>query len=78
MTKCIRCEKTAVVPPLCLACLLDIDEKEYQDYKRLEAALKVLGHGEDEYSHECSMCGKDCLRTDENGHCSTCRQIWNG
>jgi len=29
-------------------------------------------------SHECSMCGKYTGSVDELGHCSTCRQIWNG
>lgn len=28
-------------------------------------------------AHECSMCGKDCQSIDENGHCSSCRQVWN-
>jgi len=29
-------------------------------------------------SHECVMCGKYTGSVDEMGHCSSCRQIWNG
>jgi len=29
-------------------------------------------------AHECAMCGKYCASVDKNGHCSSCRQIWNG
>jgi len=28
-------------------------------------------------AHECSMCGKQCASVDKNGHCSSCRQVWN-
>jgi len=31
-----------------------------------------------EWIYDCSMCGKPCIGTDENGHCPSCRQVWNG
>lgn len=33
---------------------------------------------EEDYAFECAMCGKPCQSRDDNGHCSTCRQVWAG
>jgi len=36
-----------------------------------------LNEGFDDYRHDCAMCGKPCMSVDDNGHCSSCRQVWN-
>lgn len=38
---------------------------------------ELIQGGYEDYSHECTMCGKPCIHVDEDGHCSTCRQVWN-
>jgi len=38
----------------------------------------VIIPDETERSLECHMCGKYSQHLDEDGHCSTCRQVWNG
>jgi len=57
------------------------------DMRRVEAStrtkqakapeIKPMETFPDEYSYECKMCGKDADRLDSNGHCSSCRQVWD-
>jgi len=76
--KCVECGKIAVVPPLCLGCMLNMTDEQYR-LQELSYAIKA-GMFDDErgqLAHECSMCGKECASVDKNGHCSSCRQVWN-
>jgi len=72
---CLRCGKLAVIAPLCLACLLEIDLAEFTRYKMLETLKDEFPQDE---GNECTMCGKPNVYGGTDGMCSSCRQIWNG
>jgi len=38
----------------------------------------LVSSGYIDYRFDCNMCGKPCMSVDDNGHCSSCRQIWEG
>jgi len=74
-SKCVKCGKIAAVPPFCLACLLDMDEKEFIREKNKQIVIDAFASDEGD---ECTMCGKPNVYGGTDGMCSSCRQIWNG
>jgi len=40
--------------------------------------IDALDEERGQLAHECSMCGKECASVDKLGHCSSCRQQWEG
>jgi len=72
---CVKCGKLAVVPPLCLGCMLDMPDDKYTRVKALAAVIELFPTDE---SNECRMCGKPTADRRPDGFCGTCRTIWNG
>lgn len=56
--------------------LLDELKEQLIEYLALTREHYVDEYPED-YSYECSMCGKDMSRS-TTGRCSSCEQEWNG
>lgn len=79
---CLRCGKRAVNPPLCLACLLEVDDKEFNRWSMIAALIDAPDYVEsdapDYEGNECKMCGKPTADGRPDGFCSSCRQVYNG
>lgn len=76
----------AKLPNVCVMCGKALPEKQglCQECERL-VQEHILRHGynrryeiSDEWIFECANCGKECPSVDQNGMCSSCRQVWNG
>jgi len=83
---CLRCGKRAVSPPLCLACLLDVDASEYDRWLLINELVIAPDFVESEVIekpelireslHECRMCGQE-RSLNLQGYCSHCAQVWH-
>jgi len=51
--------------------------KECLEYFKKNGVVSRDDEENGQLAHTCAMCGKECPFVDRNGHCSTCRQVWN-
>jgi len=69
------------IPAIALKKVFNCGERkrppELKDAFLKDLFSELIESGYNDYRFDCAMCGKPCMSVDDNGHCATCRQVWN-